>query len=143
MGIISRAMDYLDVGSNREAAPRESAPSPAAPSAAPVSRPATRLSSIRRTSNDGATQIHTLDPRSFQDSTEIAAWFRSGVPVIVNFAHLSEVDASRMLYFLLGLKEGLEGHIKRITPKVFVLTPNAVDLNEEEDPVADVDVIQP
>lgn len=142
MGIISRAMDYLDVG-NRDSAARETAAAPAPASAAPVSRPATRLTSVRRHSGDGATQIQTLDPRSFQDSTEIAAWFRGGVPVIVNFAHLSEVDASRMLYFLLGLKEGLEGHIKRVTPKVFVLTPNAVDLNEEEDPVADVDVIQP
>lgn len=141
MGLLSKAMDYLDLGNSREAS-GEVAPV-AVPSSAPVSRPASRLSSISRRSGDGATQIQSLDPRTFQDSAEIAAWFRGGVPVIVNFGQLSEVDASRMLYFLLGLKEGLEGHIKRITPKVFILTPNSVGINDEEDPVANVDVIQP
>ena len=140
MGLLSKAMDYLDLGNGREAT---SETAPVSVPSAPVSRPASRLSSITRRSGDGATQIQSLDPRTFQDSTEIAAWFRGGVPVIVNFGHLSEVDASRMLYFLLGLKEGLEGHIKRITPKVFILTPNSVGINDEEDPVANVDVIQP
>ena len=142
MGLLSKAMDYLDLGDGRETTKEAAAPVAAA-SNAPVTRPASRLTSIRRGSSDGATQIMTLDPKTFQDSTDIAAWFRAGVPVIVNIGQLSEVDASRMLYFLLGLKEGLEGHIKRITPKVFVLTPNSVDINDEEDPVANIDVIQP
>ena len=141
MGLLSKAMDYLDLGNGRENTP-EAAPV-AAPAAPAATRPASRLSSIRRSNNTGATQIYSFDPRSFQDATEIAAWYRGGVSVIVNMSLLSEVDASRMLYFLLGLKEGLEGHIKRITPKVFLLTPYSVGINDEEDPVANVDVIQP
>jgi cell division inhibitor SepF len=34
---------------------------------------------------------------------------------------------------MLGLKEGLEGHMKRVTPKVFLLTPNHVAVNNDED----------
>jgi cell division inhibitor SepF len=37
-----------------------------------------------------------------------------------------------MLDFMLGLKEGLEGHMRRVTPKVFLLTPTHVAVNEEQ-----------
>jgi cell division inhibitor SepF len=33
---------------------------------------------------------------------------------------------------MLGLKEGLEGNIRRVTPKVFLLTPGHVAVNDEE-----------
>jgi cell division inhibitor SepF len=32
-----------------------------------------------------------------------------------------------------GLKEGLEGHIKRVTAKVYLLTPNSVEVNDEDE----------
>jgi cell division inhibitor SepF len=46
-----------------------------------------------------------------------------------------------MLDFMLGLKEGLEGHMRRVTPKVFLLTPTHVSVNQEqqEEPVNEVD----
>jgi cell division inhibitor SepF len=37
-----------------------------------------------------------------------------------------------MLDFMLGLKEGLEGHMRRVTSKVFLLTPTHVAVNQEE-----------
>jgi cell division inhibitor SepF len=46
---------------------------------------------------------------------------------------MSELDSRRMLDFMLGLKEGLEGHLKRVTPKVFLLSPNHVSVNNEDD----------
>jgi cell division inhibitor SepF len=45
---------------------------------------------------------------------------------------MSEVDSRRMLDFMLGLKEGLEGHMRRVTPKVFLLTPTHVAVNDEQ-----------
>jgi len=56
-------------------------------------------------------EIVTLDPESYADAKEVAAHFRSGVPVIVNIGSMSEADAKRMLDFMIGLKEGLEGHL--------------------------------
>jgi len=93
---------------------------------------------------ESAMEIHSLDPKSFEDSQELAAWFREGYPVIVNIAALSESDAKKMFYFMLGLKEGLSGHIKRITPKVFVMTPENVHLNDEDELNGDSDdLVQP
>jgi cell division inhibitor SepF len=58
--------------------------------------------------------------------------FREGVSVIVNIGNLSESDSRNLLHFMLGLKEGLEGNIRRVTPKVFLLTPGHVAVNEDE-----------
>ena len=83
-------------------------------------------------------EIVTLDPESYADAKEVAAHFRSGVPVIVNIGSMSEADAKRMLDFMIGLKEGLEGHLRRVTPKVFLLSPQNVAVTDadgdEDDP---------
>jgi cell division inhibitor SepF len=60
--------------------------------------------------------------------------------VIVNIGAMSEADAKRMLDFMIGLKEGLEGGLRRVTSKVFLLSPHNVavtdadsDESEQED----------
>jgi cell division inhibitor SepF len=77
-------------------------------------------------------EIITLDPQSYADAKEVAANYRMGVPVIVNIGAMSEADAKRMLDFMLGLKEALEGHLRRVTPKVFLLSPSHVAVTDAE-----------
>lgn len=91
-----------------------------------------RVAAARRRAGD-MSEIMTLDPQSYADGKEVAANFRQGIPVIVNIAALSESDASKMFHFMIGLKEGLEGQMKRVTPKVFLLTPAHVSISDNED----------
>jgi cell division inhibitor SepF len=91
-----------------------------------------RVAAARRRAGD-MSEIVTLDPQSYADGKEVAANFRQGIPVIVNIAALSESDASKMFHFMIGLKEGLEGQMKRVTPKVFLLTPAHVAISDNED----------
>ncbi len=77
-------------------------------------------------------EIITLEPQTYADGKEVAAHYRQGVPVIVNIGGMSEADAKRMLDFMLGLKEALEGQIRRVTPKVFLLSPSHVEVNDGE-----------
>jgi cell division inhibitor SepF len=44
-----------------------------------------------------------------------------------------------MLDFMLGLKEGLEGHLRRVTPKVYLLSPTNVLVSEPDESSDDVD----
>ena len=97
-----------------------------------ITRTATAAPKPRRIAGD-MSEIYTVEMSSFADCKEVSDNFRLGIPVIVNMAEMSELDSRRMLDFMLGLKEGLEGHIKRVTPKVFLLTPNHVAVNNEED----------
>ena len=100
--------------------------------------PKPRASAPRPRRSSDMSEIVTLDPQSYADAKEVAANFRAGVPVIVNIGAMSESDAKRMLDFMIGLKEGLEGHLRRVTPKVFLLSPTNVAVtdadNDQDDP---------
>jgi len=100
--------------------------------------PKPRVSAPRPRRSSDMSEIVTLDPQSYADAKEVAANFRAGVPVIINIGAMSESDAKRMLDFMIGLKEGLEGHLRRVTPKVFLLSPTNVAVtdadNDQDDP---------
>lgn len=125
MGLFSKVMDYIGVSSN-------DAPAPSAPAASSAPR-AARVAPIRRGAYAATTEIRTIDATSYDDAKEIAAIYREGVSVVINIAGLSESDANKMVHFLFGLKSGVDGNIKRITPKVFLITPYSVDVNEPDD----------
>ena len=123
MGVANSVMSFFGFGSSESETAQTTKPRASAP------RP-------RRSSD--MSEIVTLDPQSYADAKEVAANFRAGVPVIVNIGAMSESDAKRMLDFMIGLKEGLEGHLRRVTPKVFLLSPTNVAVtdadNDQDDP---------
>jgi FtsZ-interacting cell division protein YlmF len=79
-------------------------------------------------------EIATFQPKDWNDSIAIAESFRTNTPVIVNLADLTALDQRRMVDFMLGLRHGLEGNIKRVTKTVFLLTPGAIAVNDEDEP---------
>jgi cell division inhibitor SepF len=123
MGLANSVMSFFGFGSSEP----ESRETPKPRAAAPKPRRSSDMS-----------EIVTLDPQSYADAKEVAANFRAGVPVIVNIGAMSESDAKRMLDFMIGLKEGLEGHLRRVTPKVFLLSPTNVSVtdgdNDQDEP---------
>lgn len=124
-GLLQRSMEFLGFAEESNELPtrQESVASTARPARVIAPRP-------RRGSNDVA-EIFTIEPKSYEEAPMVAAHYRVGIPVIVNMGEMSEVDSRRMLDFMLGLKEGLEGHMRRVTPKVFLLTPTHVAVNDE------------
>ncbi len=125
MGAVNSVMTFFGFGSAEPQKVEASAkPRPAA------SRP-------RRGSE--MSEIITLEPQTYADGKEVAFHYRQGVPVIVNIGGMSEADSKRMLDFMLGLKEALEGQIRRVTPKVFLLSPSHVEVNDGEPEATDAD----
>ncbi|MEN9287579.1 MAG: hypothetical protein RLZ88_249 [Actinomycetota bacterium] len=76
--------------------------------------------------------IVTIDATSYSDAKQVAQEYRAGSSVIVNMADMSELDQRRMVDFMSGLKEGLEGGLSRVASKVFLLVPATVRTNAEE-----------
>ena len=129
-GIISQVTGWLGLSDEVEAVPSRPATSTVG-----EQRPAARVTQMRpRRGVSDVNEIYTIEPRSYEDAKEVAANYRLGIPVIVNMGDMSEADSKRMLDFMLGLKEGLEGHLKRVTSKVFLLTPATVSVNDEAMP---------
>ena len=74
--------------------------------------------------------IHTIHPRSYNDARRIGEEYRSGHPVIINLTEMDDVDAKRVVDFAAGLVFGLHGSIERVTNKVFLLSPQNVDVRD-------------
>jgi cell division inhibitor SepF len=76
-------------------------------------------------------RITTLHPRSYNDARRIGEEFRDGVPVIMNLSDMDDAEAKRLVDFAAGLIFGCRGSIERVTNKVFLLSPQNVDVTAE------------
>ncbi len=77
-------------------------------------------------------RITTIHPRSYNDARAIGEAFRSGTPVIINLSDMDDSDAKRLVDFSAGLIFGLRGAIERVTSKVFLLSPEFVEVSGED-----------
>lgn len=129
MGVMDSFKDYFDFSSKGD----RPAPVRPATSGKASSGKVTPIRTATRSNSGDINEIVTLDPTGFQDVREIADHFCNDIPLIINMASLSEKDSQRTFDFLLGLKEGRHGQLKRVTPKVFLLTPANVSINQDEE----------
>ena len=81
---------------------------------------------------DDPYRITTLHPRTYNEARTIGEHFRDGTPVIMNLTEMDDVDAKRLVDFAAGLIFGLRGSIERITNKVFLLSPEHVEVTAED-----------
>jgi cell division inhibitor SepF len=77
-------------------------------------------------------KITTLHPRNYNEARTIGERFRDGMPVIMNLTEMDDADAKRLVDFAAGLSFGLRGSIERVTAKVFLLSPQNVDVTAED-----------
>jgi cell division inhibitor SepF len=77
-------------------------------------------------------RITTLHPRTYNEARQIGEHFRNGTPVIMNLTEMDDTDAKRLVDFAAGLIFGLRGSIERVTNKVFLLSPEHVEVTAED-----------
>jgi cell division inhibitor SepF len=77
-------------------------------------------------------RITTVHPRTYNEARTIGERYREGCPVIMNLTELDDADAKRLVDFAAGLIFGLRGSIERVTAKVFLLSPQDVDVTAED-----------
>lgn len=77
-------------------------------------------------------RITTVHPRSYNDARVIGEAFRAGTPVIINLSDMDDADAKRLVDFSAGLIFGLRGAIERVTNKVFLLSPEHVEVSGQD-----------
>jgi cell division inhibitor SepF len=115
-------------------------PAPSRGSSSEGAQPAPRatVTPLRRGSKNGVSDVNeilTVHPKKYGDAKVIAETFREGIPVIINLTQMSESEARRLVDFSSGLAQGLRGHIERVTPKVFLLSPSHVLVSGDGDGV--------
>lgn len=83
-------------------------------------------------------RITTIHPRNYNEAKNIGEAFRSGIPVIMNLTDMDDADAKRLVDFAAGLAFGLHGAIERVTSKVFLLSPEHVEIDGSDSAPAKV-----
>jgi cell division inhibitor SepF len=95
-------------------------------------RPTTVLRPVGGGRGNGDVRVHLVVPKSFNDAQQVADRFKDSIPVILNLQN-SETDLSkRLIDFASGLTYALDGGMQRIADKVFMLTPQNVEISAEE-----------
>ena len=100
-------------------------------------RPATRLRGVEpppTVADDGISpaRVHLVIPRGFNDAQQIADHFKQGIPVILNLQGVDSELSKRLVDFASGLTYALDGGMQRVADKVFLLTPQHVEVSAEE-----------
>lgn len=132
-----------DLDDARESAPASSAPAarPAAvkqpePQKAAAARPAVtplrRVTPTQQRVQQPMNEILTVHPKDYSEAPTVAENFRDGIPVIINLSRMQPQDARRLIDFACGLTLGLNGKIERITGKVYLLSPEHIQVAGDE-----------
>lgn len=97
-------------------------------------RVATTSSSVRTlpVQPSQAAKVHVVAPTSFAQAQEIGEKFRAGTPVIINLGGVDRDLQRRMVDFSSGLVFGLNGTMKKVADRVYMLTPTNVEVSADE-----------
>ena len=98
----------------------------------PEEKKVARVRPLRAAAEPANVRVHLVLPKSFNDAQQVADKFKSDVPVILNLQSSDTDLAKRMIDFSSGLTYALNGGMQRVADKVFLLTPQNVDVSAEE-----------
>jgi cell division inhibitor SepF len=101
------------------------------PSPVPPSEPELMEGAVRPIPISSAKPQVVL-PSDFNDAQQIGDRFKASQPVIINLQG-AEVDlARRVIDFASGLCYGLGGQMERVANQVYLITPNDVEVSDED-----------
>ena len=133
---LRKTLEFLGLA---EETPQEWAERPETAAEKPQRATVTPLRRGRGSQGPDVNEILTVHPKKYEDAKLVAETFRDGIPVVMNLTQMSESEARRMVDFASGLTQGLYGHIERVTPKVFLLSPSHVQVSGDGEAESDGD----
>jgi cell division inhibitor SepF len=77
-------------------------------------------------------RFHLVQPASFNDAQEVGDRFRQGVSVLMNLSQADPDLSRRLIDFASGLAYGLGGAMQPVAERVFLITPQGVQVSAEE-----------
>lgn len=133
MGVMNRVMNFLGLQEEEEVIEREpiiNKDGTTEESESHVQEPRNKqhkgnVVSIHSQKN---TRVVLQEPRSFDDSQEIADHLRSRKSVIVNLQRVRPEQAMRIFDFLNGTVYALNGSISKLGPNIFLCAPDSVEI---------------
>ncbi len=129
MGVMNKLMNFLGLQEEEEIVERERFVEPAEevePNPFEQRKPKGNIVSIHSQKN---VRLILSEPRSYEETQEIADHLRSRRPVVVNLQRVRNDQAIRIVDFLSGTVYALNGNISKIGPNIFICTPDSVEIH--------------
>ncbi len=92
-----------------------------------------KISLLGSSKDKARTRVFVAEPKEFEEIQIIADNFKENIPVIINLQKANQDLAKRVIDFCSGLTYALEGNIKKVADKVFLITPYNVEVSSEEE----------
>lgn len=133
MGVMNKFMNFLglqeeDVLEERER-PREREIETHEEIETPVQETRKTKGNIVSIHSQKNVRVVLHEPRSYEETQEIADHLRNRRPVVVNLQRVRNDQATRIVDFLSGTVYALNGSISKIGPNIFLCTPDTVEIH--------------
>jgi cell division inhibitor SepF len=129
MGVMNKFMNFLGLQEEEEVIEREQTndyDDEMEPSVADKRKNKGNVVSIHSQKN---VKVILNEPRSYEETQEIADHLRSRRPVVVNLQRVRADQAIRIVDFLSGTVYALSGNISKLGPNIFLCTPESVEIS--------------
>ncbi len=87
---------------------------------------------VRTITATKSVKVHITAPAEFAEVQDIGERYRTGQPVVIDLRETDREVSKRLIDFSSGLAFALNGDIKKVNDRVFLLRPNGVDLPADE-----------
>jgi len=80
--------------------------------------------------------LNVLQPKSLGESREVSRLLKMKQPIVLNIVDLENINrdlAQRIMDFVSGAVDALYGDFKKISSGIFIITPNGINIEENED----------
>lgn len=86
-----------------------------------------------RANQNNANMLKVLAPRSYDDAPDIVKHLIEGYTVVLNIEGMERASAMRLIDFLLGAIEVLEGDFRPVTKTTLVFSPTCTVSSDDEE----------
>ncbi|TMV46647.1 cell division protein SepF [Paenibacillus mesophilus] len=130
MGVMNKFLNFVGLQDEEEVIERETR------TVEDTEEHETVPSDARKSNKGNIVSIHSQrnvrvvlnEPRSYEETQEIADHLRARRPVVVNLQRVRTEQAIRIVDFLSGTVYALNGGITKIGPNIFLCTPDSVEI---------------
>lgn len=95
-------------------------------------KPGRRNKFIHGVKSEKRSRVSIAEPHGFEEVQVIGDDFKREIPIIVNLQNTNSDLSKRIVDFCSGLTYALDGSIKKVASKVFLITPHNVMVTSEE-----------
>lgn len=90
-----------------------------------------RKSKVVSMSQSQQIRMHIAKPTTFEQSEQICACLKDKKSIIVNLEYVNKDAARRIVDFLSGAVQALDGHIEKVSNSIFLVAPYTYEISNE------------